>query len=55
LTRSSAIGFAALDDLSNDPTPAQVKALAGSGGLCRIRVGDWRIIYTIERDDSWHG
>ena len=43
---------AALNDLSNDPTPSQVKALAGSGGLLRIRVGDWRIIYSIEHDHA---
>jgi len=43
---------AALNDLSNDPSPSQVKALAGSGGLFRIRVGDWRIIYSVERDHA---
>jgi len=29
----------ALLDLADDPAPAQVKALAGGGGLLRIRVG----------------
>jgi len=43
---------ASLNDLCNDPAPAQVKALAGSGGLFRIRVGDWRIIDSIERDHA---
>ena len=29
----------ALLDLADDPAPSQVKALAGGGGLLRIRVG----------------
>jgi mRNA interferase RelE/StbE len=37
-------------DLAEDPAPAQVKALAGSSGLLRIRVGAWRVIYHVERD-----
>lgn len=36
-------------DLADDPTPAQVKALAGGDGLLRIRVGAWRVIYRVER------
>lgn len=39
----------ALLDLAENPTPAQVKALAG-GGLLRIRVGAWRVIYRVEPD-----
>jgi mRNA interferase RelE/StbE len=39
-------------DLAEDPAPAQVKALAGSSGLLRIRVGAWRVIYHVERDQS---
>ena len=39
-------------DLADDPAPGQVKALAGSGGLLRIRVGAWRVIYHVERDQS---
>jgi mRNA interferase RelE/StbE len=42
----------ALHDLADDPAPAQVKALAGSGGLLRIRVGDWRVIYSVEHDQT---
>jgi mRNA interferase RelE/StbE len=42
----------ALRDLAEDPTPAQVKALAGGGGLFRLRVGDWRVIYSVERDQA---
>jgi mRNA interferase RelE/StbE len=40
----------ALHELAGDPTPAQVKALSGGGGLLRIRVGDWRVIYSIDHD-----
>jgi mRNA interferase RelE/StbE len=43
---------AALGDLAGDPTPAQVKALAGSGGLLRVRVGAWRVIYRVEHDQA---
>jgi mRNA interferase RelE/StbE len=43
---------AALRNLADEPTPAQVKALAGSGGLLRIRVGAWRVIYRVERDQA---
>lgn len=39
-------------ELADDPTPAQVKALAGGGGLLRVRVGAWRVIYRVEHDQS---
>ena len=39
-------------DLADDPAPAQVKALAGSSGLLRIRVGAWKVIYHLERNQS---
>jgi mRNA interferase RelE/StbE len=42
----------ALRDLADDPTPAQVKALTGGSRLLRIRVGDWRVIYTVEHDQT---
>jgi mRNA interferase RelE/StbE len=38
-------------DLADDPAPAQVKALAG-GGLLRVRVGAWRVIYRVEHDQA---
>jgi mRNA interferase RelE/StbE len=41
-----------LVELADDPAPAQVKALAGSGGLLRVRVGAWRVIYRVERDQA---
>jgi mRNA interferase RelE/StbE len=43
---------AALHDLADNPTPAQVKALAGGDGLFRVRVGDWRVIYRVEHDQA---
>lgn len=42
----------ALRDLADDPAPAQVKALAGSNELLRIRIGSWRVIYRIEHDQA---
>ena len=39
-------------DLAVNPTPAQVKALAGGGGLLRVRVGAWRVIYRVEHDQA---
>lgn len=39
--------LAALALLRDDPRPATVKALAGHPGYFRVRVGDYRIIYTI--------
>ncbi|MEV0153962.1 type II toxin-antitoxin system RelE/ParE family toxin [Micromonospora sp. NPDC050686] len=33
--------------MAAEPRPAGVKALAGHPGLLRIRVGDYRIIYTV--------
>jgi mRNA interferase RelE/StbE len=34
--------------LASEPRPAGVKKLTGYDNLYRVRVGDWRIIYTIE-------
>lgn len=38
----------AIDRLAGDPRPNGVVALAGHKGLLRIRVGDYRIIYTVD-------
>ena len=40
----------AIDSLGTNPRPSGVTALQGEPGLLRIRVGDYRIIYTV-RDD----
>ena len=40
----------AIDGLANDPRPAAAKALQGkSKGLHRIRVGNYRVVYTIRQ------
>ncbi len=36
--------------LANDPMPPGVKKLKNSDGLYRVRVSDYRIIYSIEQD-----
>lgn len=38
----------AIDRLVSEPRPAGVRALVGFPGLFRIRVGDYRIVYTIK-------
>ena len=40
--------LAALHGLEKEPYPAGVKKLTGYESYFRIRVGDWRIIYTVE-------
>ena len=34
--------------LASEPRPVGVKKMTGYDNLYRVRVGDWRIIYTIE-------
>ena len=38
----------AIDKLADDPRPAGMIALRGAPGAFRIRVGDYRIIYTVQ-------
>lgn len=40
----------AISALAHEPRPFGCKRLAGMHDSYRIRVGDWRIIYTIEDD-----
>ena len=40
--------FTALESLEVEPRPSGVVKLAGADDLYRIRVGDYRIIYSIE-------
>jgi mRNA interferase RelE/StbE len=40
----------ALAGLERDPFPSGAIKLAGGDGFFRIRVGDWRIVYEIERN-----
>ena len=37
----------AIERLADDPRPAGCRALVGRDGY-RVRVGDWRVIYTVE-------
>ena len=40
----------AIEGLESKPRPHGVKKLTGAENLWRIRVGDYRIVYTIEDD-----
>lgn len=40
----------AIGQLTDDPRPHGAKAITGSPDLLRIRVGDYRIVYTVEDD-----
>lgn len=42
----------AIDSLAIDPRPADVKALTGHHPYLRIRIGDYRVVYTV--DDQAH-
>ncbi|NTW39841.1 MAG: type II toxin-antitoxin system RelE/ParE family toxin, partial [Cellulomonadaceae bacterium] len=39
-----------IETLGNDPRPAGAKTLQGLDGLLRIRVGHYRVVYTV-RDE----
>ena len=39
---------AATEALRDDPRPPGAKMLTGSHGLWRIRIGDYRVVYTID-------
>jgi mRNA interferase RelE/StbE len=39
-----------IDALSAEPRPTGVEVLKGGDGALRIRVGDWRVIYTVKDD-----
>lgn len=38
----------AVEDLQNDPRPHGVTTLQGQPGLLRIRVGDYRVVYSVD-------
>lgn len=41
----------AVDSLSTEPRPAGARPLVGFSDLWRIRVGDYRVIYTIKNKE----
>lgn len=36
-----------IESLAQEPRPAGCKKLEGSSNLWRIRVGDWRVVYSV--------
>jgi mRNA interferase RelE/StbE len=40
--------ISAIDRLAHQPRPAGVRALTGHPGLLRIRVGDYRVVYSVD-------
>lgn len=40
----------AIAALADDPRPPGVKRLKGASDLWRIRIGDYRVVYTVEDD-----
>ncbi len=42
--------FAGLEGLKTVPRTGDIKKLAGTGSDYRLRVGDYRVFYTLERD-----
>ena len=41
-----------IEALSSDPRPMRSKELRGLHGLYRLRLGQWRIIYLIDDEDT---
>jgi mRNA interferase RelE/StbE len=40
-----------IEALETDPWPAGAETLRGGDGETRIRIGDWRVIYLVRRDE----
>jgi mRNA interferase RelE/StbE len=41
----------AVDALAADPRPAAAKMITGAHGVLRIRVGDYKVVYTIDEGE----
>ena len=41
----------AVDGLAADPRPAAAKMITGAHGVLRIRVGDYKVVYTIDEGE----
>jgi len=44
--------FERVEALRDDPLPRRLLTLAGAEELYRIRVGDYRVIYGVDKDNS---
>jgi mRNA interferase RelE/StbE len=42
----------AIDKLVSEPRPPNAKLLIGMPGVRRIRIGDYRVLYTVDDDTS---
>jgi len=45
--------FSRIRSLAEDPRPAGCRKLKGADALWRIRVGDYRVLYSVNDDESW--
>jgi mRNA interferase RelE/StbE len=45
--------FSRIRTLAEDPRPPGCRKLRGAGDLWRIRVGDYRVLYSVNDDESW--
>ena len=43
--------FEHIEGLKSDPFPRQSKKLSGAEQLYRVRIGDYRMIYEVDKDD----
>ncbi|MAD41600.1 MAG: type II toxin-antitoxin system mRNA interferase toxin, RelE/StbE family [Arcobacter sp.] len=42
--------FTSIEKLSNDPFPSSYKKILGTESIYRIKIGNYRVIYSIEKD-----
>jgi mRNA interferase RelE/StbE len=40
--------IAKIEELATEPRPAGCRKLQGKSGLWRLRVGDYRVVYTVD-------
>jgi mRNA interferase RelE/StbE len=43
--------FTSIEKLSNDPFPLNHKKILGTESIYRIKIGNYRVIYSIEKDE----
>lgn len=44
--------LARIEELATEPRPAGCRKLQGGSGLWRLRVGDYRVIYSVDDDEQ---